>query len=221
MAAKKQKKTPKPPRVRGKVDVHQPVEKKLTKSDGFIQAQATADPQNQLASQAANLVKTRTTLTSAISKKTLLKAQLDAAQVDFLAADADHDRALRDYVDDAAKLAGGDAATLTALGVDPVSPRDQQIGDMVAAPAKVTVSAGENGGDAVFKTNRIPGAGSYEFQYKLEPSQPSDPWLPGGSTKRVTFTLTGLAAAQHLRVRARAIGNTPGPWSAEVIGIAR
>ena len=70
----KQKKHPKPVRVRGKVNVHQPIDKKLTKSQSYIQAQSNADPQNMLATQAGNLVKTRTALMDVIKKRDNIKA---------------------------------------------------------------------------------------------------------------------------------------------------
>lgn len=216
----KQKKHPKPVRVRGKIDLHQPIEKKLTKSQSYILAQTNNDPQNLLANQAAKLVQTRTALMDVIKKRENLKVQLDAAQTDVIAADADHDQAMRDYADGAAKVAGSDASLLVDLGVEAVSPPDRQVADDVAAP-KLTVTPGEQDGEAIFKASRVAGAGSYEYQYKLEPSQPSDPWLPGGATKRVSFTVSGLAHEQRVRARARAIGNTPGPWSDDVIGEAR
>jgi hypothetical protein len=85
----------------------------------------------------------------------------------------------------------------------------------------LSIVKGPNEGDAKLKCGRVPYAGSYVFEYKLEPSLPTDPWLGTITTKLSSAPLTGLPAAQLIRARARAIGVTAGPWSVEVVGRAR
>jgi hypothetical protein len=66
----------------------------------------------------------------------------------------------------------------------------------------------------------VPRAGAYVFEYKLEPSQPADPWLNAATTTQASAMVHGLAPEQQIRGRVRAIGVTAGPWSAEVVGRA-
>jgi hypothetical protein len=94
-------------------------------------------------------------------------------------------------------------------------------GDEVIVAPVATIVAGKNDGEATIKCHRVPSAGSYLFEYKLEPSQPTDPWLGNINTKLVSTTVSGLAPAQLLRARVRAIGAAPGPWSVEVVGRAK
>jgi hypothetical protein len=67
----------------------------------------------------------------------------------------------------------------------------------------------------------VTNAGSYVFQYKLEPSLPTDPWLGTVPTKLASTIISGLAPEQLIRARAQAVGVAVGPWSVEVVGRAR
>lgn len=214
-------KHPKPARVRPKINLHQTLEEKLEQSQGYLHGQASADPQNKLGAEAAALTAARTTLESTRQKKASLQAQLDVAQAELVVASDGHDQAMRDYATAAAKLANGDASVLATYGVEAAAKPAKAISGEVSAPAQLSVEPGAKPGEVRVACSRVARAGAYEFQYKLEPSQASDPWLPGTMTKHVTATLADFAVGQRLRVRARAIGNAPGPWSADETGSAR
>ncbi len=83
------------------------------------------------------------------------------------------------------------------------------------------VLAGAILGEAKLKCGAVPHAGSYVFQYKLEPSQPTNPWLGNISTKLVWTNVAGLAPEQLIRARVQAVGVTAGPWSTEMVGRAK
>jgi hypothetical protein len=136
---------------------------------------------------------------------------------------AAHDQATMDYANAAAEVAGGDPSVLATLGVTVAAKGVKGAHDNVGAPA-LSVGVGVNDGDALFKCKAEPYAGAYVFQYKLEPSQITDPWLPAAGpimTKYPHTTVSGLAPEQAVRGRVRAVGGLPGPWSAEVVGRAR
>jgi hypothetical protein len=216
-------KVPKP--VKGKIsnDKSKQMTKRLEISQGYLAAQQANDPTNQLAPQVAALVASRTTLMGGLAKKPQIMAEATANEAVILTGGIAHEEAMADYVRGASKLAGTNAATLLALGV-PVAARGVKgANDIVGAVEALTVGAGKSAGEAALKAKGVPHAASYIFQYKLEPSQPTDPWLPptGIITKHVSTTVTGLAPQQLIRARACAVGGAPGPWSAEVVGRAK
>jgi len=217
------KKHPPPVHLRPKVDTNRGVDKKLAQSQDYLAAQATADPQNALAAEASTLATARKDLTIKLGAKSQAQAALDQAQANLVISVDAHDVAMKEYAGRAAKLANGDASFLSALGVQAATQSPKHAHDNVAAPAQLVITPGANPGEAIVKCQKVPHAASYVFEYKLEPSPPADPWLPQGGmlTKYAMATITGLSPNQAIRVRARAIGGVPGPWSDEQLGNAR
>jgi hypothetical protein len=217
------RKHPAPVHLRPKVDLNQGTGKKLALSQCFLSAQASADPQNKLGPQAASLAAARHNLTGKLARKADIKATLDLAQADLVVAIDQHDQAMKNYARDAAKLAGADVSALATLGVEAATRAAKGANDNVDAPEALGISPGANPGAVRLKCGKVAHATAYVFEYKVEPSQPADPWLPEGGiqTKRVSTTLTGLAPGQAIRARARAIGGMAGPWSEEVVGRAK
>ena len=221
--AHKPPKHPKPARVRPNVGLTRAkAAKKLDTSSGYLTAQANNDPQNKLATQAATLKTARTNLVALLGTQGQLKAQKDANDAAIVVGFAVHDQATRDYAIAAAGVAGGDASLLATLGVTAATTGVRGAHDDVGTPVLV-IAAGANDGDALFKCKVVPYAGAYVFEYRLEPSQPTDPWLPQGGimTKHAHATVSGLAKGQAIRGRARAIGGTPSAWSTEEVGRAQ
>ena len=216
-------KVPKP--VKGKVSTEKSKQtaKRLEISQGYLAAQQANDPTNQLAPQVAALVAARTTLTGGLAKKPLIAAEATANEAVILTGGIAHEEAMVDYVRAASKMAGSNPATLLALGVPVAAKGVKGANNVVGAVEGLTVGAGKIAGEATLKAKGVAHAASYIFQYKLEPSLPTDPWLPpnGIITKHVSATVTGLAPQQLIRARAAAVGGAPGPWSAEVVGRAR
>jgi hypothetical protein len=210
----------KAPRVRGKVNVRQSRAKLLDLGQKYVSGQASGDPQNTLKPQAQAVATTRSSLMALLDKRVDLNASLATNSKDIEASRVQYNGALFGYAGAAATFAGGDASVLASVGVDaaatPTKPEQETVGTPV-----LTISKGEHDGDALLRCKRVPYAGSYVFQYKLEPSLPTDPWLGDISTKLASTPLSGLAPAQLLRARARAIGVVAGPWSAEVVGRAK
>jgi hypothetical protein len=218
---KKQPKHPKPVHVRAKVDLSKPVAKKLAESQDYLSAQANADTQNVLASQAQRLLKARTALVDIIKKRSDLKAALDVNQSEVVLAADEHDEAMRDYADSAADVAGPDLSVLAKLGVTAAATGGTPQNVPVGIPATVAILPGANLGDALVKCSRVPGAGAYVFEYQLESALPSDPWIQAALTKHASAVVTGLQPGQKIRGRVRAVGATAGPWTVPVTGFAR
>lgn len=220
----KPKKHPKPARVRPKVGIGKAkIDAKLTISGGYVAAQTANDPTKQLATEAATLSTTRTALSGALASRVSILAAKSANEATIVVAVANHDEAANAYAQAAAKVSNGDASVLATLGVAAAATGVKGAHDNVDAPTKLTVGAGVNAGDVDLKCKRVAYAGAYLFEYKLEPSLPTDPWLPQGGimTTHVETTVSGLAEGQLVRGRVKAVGGLPGPWSAEVVGRAK
>jgi len=217
------RKHPAPTHLRPKVDLNLGIDKTLALSQSYLSAQASADAKNKLATETATLTTARAQLVAQLAKRADLAAALYLAQAELVVAVDVHNEAIKDYARQAAKVANGDVSTLATLGVDAVTRGPRGVGEHVEAPAQVVVVPGENPGEARLRCDKVPHARAYVFAYKLEPAQPTDPWLPEGGiqTSRVSTTLSGLPAGQALRVRARAIGGVAGPWSVEGLGNSR
>ena len=210
-------KHPSPARVRAKVGAGRTRNSRLAIGQKYVAGQVAADPQNKLQTLAQSVGTVRTSLVALLGTKATLQAQLDTNQGAIVAADAQYAAALVGYADAAAAFADGDASVLAALGVEAAANPTKPGSEVIVAPV-LTIAAGAASGEAKLKCGRVPYAGSYLFQYKLEPSLPTDPWLGNIATKLVSTMLSGLPAAQAVRARVQAIGVAPGPWSVEVVG---
>ncbi len=213
-------KRPAPARVRPKVGSKKARTKLLATGQAYISGQAAADPGGKLAPQAQLVSTTRTAVVTAVTKRADLLAQLATNQGTIVQADFAYGNALTGYAGAAATFAAGDPTLLASLGVAMVQSPTKPENEVIVAPV-ASVVAGKADGEAIIKCHRVPSAGSYLFEYKLEPSQPTDPWLGNVVTKLVSTTVSGLAPAQLIRARVRAIGVAPGPWSVEVVGRAK
>ena len=214
------KKHPNPPRVRPRIGSTSSRPRLLDVGQKYVSGQASGDPQNKLQPQAQAVANTRTALVALLGRKSDLQGQLSSAQGAIIVARAGYLGALAAYANAAAQAANGDASVLTSLGVDTAANPSKPETEVITAPV-VTVVPGANPGDVKLRCGRVPRAGAYVFEYKLEPSQPADPWLGNTSTKLVSTLVSGLAPAQLIRARARAIGVTASPWSVEVVGRAK
>ena len=211
-------KHPSPARVRGKVGVKRTRTQFLDLGQQYISGQIAGDPQAKLTTEVQAVVTTRTSLMALLSKRADLKATLDTTQGAIVVADAAYAKALHGYADAAADLAAGDASVLANLGGTAAGTAKPSTA-AVDAPV-LTVAAGPSSGEVELSCARVPGAGAYIFEYKLEPSLVTDPWLGDLTTKLVSVMIPGLAAVQLVRARVRAVGVTAGPWSVEVVGRA-
>jgi hypothetical protein len=216
----KHKKHPAPARVRPRVGAKNSRPKLLAVGQKYISGQASGDTQNKLTAQAQAVATTRTSLVGLLAKKADLTAQLATTQGAIVVADTQYSGAVTAYADAAATLAAGDASVLASLGVDAAASPTKPANEVVGTPV-LKVAPGTNPGEVKLTCGRVPHAGAYIFEYKLEPSQPADPWIGNVTTKFVSTVVPGLAAAQAVRVRVRAVGVTPGPWSLEVVGRAK
>lgn len=225
MATKKTtKKHPKPARVRPKTGISKAkLDGKLAISATYVSAQATNDPQNKLKDQASALTKVRTDLTGLLGKRIDLKQQKEANDASIVVAIAAHDQAVTDYAVEAARIAEGDRSLLTTYGVQAAADPVKGAHDDVGVTSHLSILEGDVQGEARFRCRKVPYAGAYVFEYKLEPSQPTDPWLPPGGiiTTHVEAKISGLAPGQLVRGRVRAVGGVLGPWSDEVVGRAK
>jgi hypothetical protein len=224
MAARKTKKHPKPARVRPKTGVGKAkYNKKLDISAGYVAAQAQNDTANKLQPQAQRLVSVRTNLTALLGKRVQLQQEKNANDAAVVVAVVEHDQATNDYAQEAAIVAAGDRSVLATYGVAAAADGVRGANDQVGVTSKLTVLPGAVSGEARLRCKKVPHAGAYLFEYKLEPSQPTDPWLPQGGilTTHVETTVGGLAPEQLLRGRVRAIGGVVGGWSEEVVGRAK
>jgi hypothetical protein len=219
MAAKK-KKHPKPVHVRPRIGLDKSLSKRLDTSQEYIAGQAAGDTNQALATQAQALSTARKMVVDTQQKRTNLLAALDAVQTDLVVAIDVHDFAMRDYAEGAAKYCGSDASLLAKLGVQAASKPGSSAPVAVAAPAKVSITPGAAFGEALVKCGTVAGAAAYVFEFQLESALPTDPWIQAALTKHASAVVTGLAQGQHIRVRVRAVGTSPGPWSAVVVGAA-
>jgi hypothetical protein len=213
-------KHPAPARVRPRVGLRKNRNDRLATGLEYISGQAAADPQNKLQTLAQGVVTTRTSLVALLGKRSDLQAQLASAQGAIVIGDAQYAQALTAYAGGAATFAAGDASLLASLGVAAVQPPTKPAAEVIGTPV-LGVGPGPASGDAKLKCKRVPHAGSYVFQYKLEPSLPTDPWLGNVTTKLAWTIVAGLPPAQLIRGRVQAIGVAPGPWSVEVVGRAK
>ena len=216
----KPKKHPPPAVVRPKVGASRSRTKRLNIGQAYVSAQPQGDPQNKLATQIQAVSQTRTSLVALLGKKSDLKAQLTKNAGDIVNADSAYATALVDYASAGAVFAAGDASALSALGIAQAQTPVKTVDEILVAPV-VKLAAGTADGQVICRCHSVPYAGAYQFEYKLEPSQPADPWLGNIATKLVATLVSGLAPAQLVRVRARAVGAQPGPWSVEVVGRAK
>lgn len=216
-------KHPPPVHLRPKLDRRKALDKKLAKTEVYVAAQGLADPQNKLGPEAATLAAARANVIALLGNRVDLKAKTDINEAALVIAVDAHDTAQKDYANAAARFAGSDVSLLSTLGVETAKPTAKIAINEVDAPTDVVIMEGANPGDAPVKCRRVAHAGSYMFQYKLEPSRPEDPWLPEGGiqTKYARTILTDLLPGQPIRVRICAIGGVTGPWSEEVVGRAR
>jgi hypothetical protein len=216
-------KHPPPEQVQAAVDLGRTRAQRLELTQTYLSSQAQSDPLNQLAPEATKLLGARKTLLATLVTKSDIQAQADKNAADLVLADAAHDQAAREYAFGAAKLAKGDASLLATLGPRAAKKPKKGANKVVGAPTKLVVATGAAEGEAAPKCARVPGAGAYRFEYKLEPSLPADPWLPPGgiTTKFARTTIPDLPPNQLIRARVCAIGETAGPWSEEVVGRAR
>jgi len=213
-------KHPSPARVRPRVGSKSSRPKLLDVGQRYVSGQASGDAQNKIQAQAQAVATTRTALVALLGRKSDLRGQLTSTQGAIVVANAGYAGALVAYANAAAQLAEGDSSVLTSLGVDAAASPTRPGTEVIIAPV-VKVQAGANAGEVKLRCGRVPHAGAYVFEYKLEPSQPTDPWLGNVTTKLAQTTVTGLAPVQAVRARARAVGVTSGPWSEEVVGRAK
>jgi hypothetical protein len=213
-------KHPAPPKVRPKVGSKRSRNALLATGQQYVSGQASADPGNKLQTLAQAVSTSRTSLVALLGTRSNLKAQLDTTQGAIVTSDAQYGEALTAYATGAAIFCNGDPSLLASLGVaqaaSPTKPADETTGTPV-----LKVEAGPSVGAARLKCARVAYAGSYVFQYKLEPSQPTDPWLATISTKLASTIVAGLAPEQLIRARAQAVGVVAGAWSVEVVGRAK
>ena len=214
------KKHPAPAKVRPKVGVKKSRTTLLATGQQYVSGQASGDPGNKLQPLAQAVGAGRTSLLALLGTRANLKAQLSTNQGAIVTADAQYGAALTAYATGAAVFCNGDPSVLATLGVaqaaSPTKPSTETTGTPV-----LKVAAGATVGEVKLKCGRVLHAGSYVFQYKLEPSQPTDPWLATIPTKLASTSVGGLAPEQLIRARAQAVGVVAGPWSAEVVGRAK
>lgn len=213
-----------PPQVRLKVELNKPLPDKLGLGAFYLAAQVKADPQNKLGPQAAALSAACQSITTKLGLRVDLKAQAAANNANITREISRLNAALMDYARAAARLAGTDALVLGTLGVVAAKKGGPRGANKVPdAPTGLVISVGATPGEALLKCRKVAYAGAYVFEYKLEPSQPADPWLPDGGiqTMLVSATVKGLAPSQQIRVRVRAIGALSSAWSEAVVGRAR
>ena len=214
------KKHPAPAKVRPKVGAKKSRNKLLATGQAYISAQPQGDPQNKLQNEIQAVVTTRTSLTALLGTRSNLKAQVTKNNGDIVVADANYQTAVGNYATAAGVFSAGDASVLANLGVaealKPTKPADE----ILVAPV-LKLAQGLAAGELALRCNKVAHAGAYVFEYKPEPSLPTDPWVGNVTTKLVATTVSGLAAAQLIRARVRAVGATLGPWSVEVVGRAK
>lgn len=214
-----------PPAIKAKLSVASlPFPDKLGLGGTYMtaQAQAAAPLGEKVAAQAATLKQMHDTLVKKVAERKTLDDLIVVKDGEITAAVQDYDAALQEYALGAVKAADGDVVTLTTLGVTPATTSKSKIVGPPEAPRNVRVLAGPAPGSLIVKHSRPAGSGSFAVQYKLEPSQPEDPWQAPEAlqSKSAVHELDGLAAAQLVRVRVRALGDEWGPFSVEVVGRA-
>jgi hypothetical protein len=210
--------------VRATLELNTSTRNKLELCASFLAAQAQADPENKLGPQAAALSAAHQSLTAKFGLKIELQAKADTNNADIAIGIGQLDVALTDYTRAAARFAGSDPVVLGALGVTAAKKRSPKGAHPTPdAPTGLVIRLGARPGEAILKCRKVPYAGAYVFEYKLEPSLPAEPWLPDGGiqTKLVSATVSGLAPYQQIRARVRAIGALSSAWSEEVVGRTR
>ena len=213
-----------PAQVQPVVELNTSLSAKLALGKSYLAAQQQADPQNKLGPQTTALRTSCDSIDTRLELKGELDAKAEANNAEIIRSIGPLNIALVDYGRAAARVAGTDAALLGALGVTAAKKRAPKGATPVPrAPTHLVISAGATPGEVVLKCRKVAHAGAYVFEYKLEPSQPTDPWLPNGGiqTMLVSATVSRLAPSQQIRARVRAIGAMVGPWSEEVVGRAR
>jgi hypothetical protein len=205
---------------------------KLDLGQKYIAAQAASPAGAQIVPEVTALKAARQTVLTKDQEYADIKAMLDEKFIERTAAALVHNGAIDDYAYKAAKVANGDIAVLTSLGVDGAATKRVR---RVAGPADIVtdlrLDEGLTTGTSMMKWTRPVGAAAFIAQYKLElpppapgaPPVPPAEWLPaeGFATKSVEWTIDGLPPAAQIRARIRAIGAQIGPWSDEVLGKAR
>lgn len=214
-----------PPALKAKTYIiDMPLPDQLSLGERFLIAHDRAEPALAalVATQSATV---KTTLDALVKKLADLKALQDAVAIadrEVVTQVKQYHVALQDYTSSAVKAADGDVVTLELLGLTPASSTRSKIVGPPDAPKNLRLSPGRAPGSLLIKHSRPKGAGSFAVEYKLEPSQAEDPWLspPSLQSKNIAQQLTGLAPAQLVRVRVRALGDGWGPYSVEVTGRA-
>ena len=211
--------------LRPKLELSVSLQGKLKLCASFIAAQTQADKENKLGPQVTALSAANDSILTQLEERGDLVAKLKDLDGKIARNVRQLETALEDYSRGAVKLAGNDAVLLGALGVESTKKRAPNGAHPTPdAPTGLVIQLGARPGEVLFKCHRSRYAGAYVFQYKLEPSLPTDPWLPDGEgllTRRVSATVSGLAPSQMLRARVRAIGDQSSVWSEEVLGQAR
>lgn len=83
-------------------------------------------------------------------------------------------------------------------------------------PAEFTVVNGPYPGSIELSVERIPGAGSYIFEYAVWPVTETTPWEKI-SVKSHTYTIKGLTSGQQYAFRSTAVGFDATPVYSDVI----
>jgi hypothetical protein len=215
-----------PPAIKAKTGVvNLAVPDKLSLGETYVTAQDRADPLlgGKVAAQAAAVKQAHDTLAQKVADRKGLEDTILVKDGEIVSAIQDYDTALQDYALGAVKAADGDVVVLQTLGVTPASITRSKITGPPEAPENVRIAAGPTPGSLIVKHSRPAGSGSFAVQYKLEPSKPEDSWeAPESLQSRSTVhQLGGLAPAQLVRIRVRALGDGWGPFSEEVMGRAQ
>ena len=216
-------KHPKPPRLRPKLGLGVPFAKKDAAAQKYVAGQAKADPQNKLLALATDVANARVSVLARLKSKADIKAAADDNQAHLVIELVQLDDSMVAYAEGAASFAGADPSVLASLGVDMAAKPVRGAHDLVATTSLFTVGPGAVLGEALLKCRAVPYAGAYQFEWKLEPSQPGDPYPAQNliTTKYASARVAGLPAEQLIRGRVRAVGGSPGPWSDEVLGRAK
>jgi hypothetical protein len=215
-----------PPAIKAKTGVvGLPFPDKLSLGGTFMTAQNQAAPPlgALVATQAAAVKQTHDTLVQKVAERKVLEDSITVKDGEITTAVQLYDTALQDYALGAVKAADGDVIALQTLGVTPVGTTRSKISGPPKAPDKIRLLPGPAPGSLVVKHSRPAGSGSFAVEYKLEPSHPEDRWqaLEALQSKAAVHHLDGLAPAQLVRVRVRALGDGWGPYSVEAVGRAQ
>jgi hypothetical protein len=132
---------------------------------------------------------------------------------DLCAADRALGDAILGYAFAAARASMGDPSVLASLG-----PQPPPTWSTTPICREVQVRPGERPGQAVVTYRCEENGVSFMIQYRPQAEGSADGWGPRNEvvTDLDRCVIDGLAPAAAIRVRVRAIGKDPGPWSAEV-----